>query len=95
MYGEINNINLCVNEKERNIVRKLDKLTEEDFLFWQDVDEQIPILIIAFIGSSIFRQHYIFQAMIIGYVAYGYRIKYCHWYYMNVIYPRLKGKYDK
>ena len=95
MYGAIKELDLCVNEKERRIVKRVDKLTEKDWLFWQDIDEQIPLLIIVFIGSSIFKQHWILKGLIVAYVTYGYRIKSDVAYFFDVIYKRLKGKYDE
>jgi len=88
MNKESRYLNVCIDEKERKIVRRVCRMSEDSRLFWQDIGEQIPILIIAFIGSSIFRQHYIFQGMIIAYVWYGLKFNYDIDYFYRVIYQR-------
>ena len=61
-------LNVCVDDNERRIVKRVLKMKDDDVIFWQDIGQQIPLLIIGFIGAFIFRQHYIFQGMIIIYV---------------------------
>lgn len=84
-------IDLCINEKERRIVRRINKMSDEDIIYWQNIGGQIPFLIIVFIGSTIFRNHWILKILIIGYLIYGYKVQYDYNYYYNVIYPRFKG----
>lgn len=67
-------LKVCINDNERRIVERVSKLKTEDQIFWQDIGKQIPLLIVFFIGSFIFRQHYIFQGMIIAYVWYGLKL---------------------
>lgn len=91
MYNVIKDLDLCINEKERRIVKRLDKLSEEDLIYWQNFGSQIPILIIIFIGSTIIRNNWVIKILIIGYIIYGYRVQYDYNYYFRVIYPRFKG----
>lgn len=94
MCGEIKDLYLCENEKERQIVRRVDKLTTDQWLFWQDLDSYLPFLIFVFIGSTIFRNHWVAKIIIIIFVVYGYRIQYCYHYYYDVILAR-KFKFEK
>lgn len=95
MNNELRYIELCNNEEEREIVKRVNKLSEESWLWWQDLGSQIPFLIFVFIGSTIFRNHWVIKVIIIGYIIYGYKVRHDVYYFRNVIYPRLKGKYDK
>lgn len=82
-------LDVCENDKERKIVMRVNNMSEEDWLWWQDIGEQIPFLLFVFIGSTIFRNHWVIKIIIICYLIYGYKVKYDRWYYFEYIYPRI------
>ena len=82
-------LEVCKNDKERKITRRVLTMPLDTWLWWQDLGSQIPFLIFVFIGSTIFTQHWIIKIAIIGYVVYGYKVQYDRWYYFEYIYPRI------
>lgn len=87
-------LNVCENEKERKLVERYLKRSDDSIIYWQAIGEQIPFLIFVFIGSFIFKRSWILRILIIVYIVYGYRVQYEHMYFYDVIYPRWKG-YNK
>ena len=87
-------LNVCENEKERKIVRRHFKMSDDSIIYWQGLDSQLPFLIFVFIGSFIFRRSWILRILIIVYIVYGYRVQYDANYVNTVIYKRWKG-YNK
>jgi hypothetical protein len=88
-------LEVCKNDKERRIATRVCMMSMDTWLWWQDLEKQIPFLLFVFIGSTIIRNHWVIKIMIIGYLIYGFKVKYDRWYYFEYIYPRLGQDFRK
>lgn len=95
MEGLKKSLEVCKNEKEKKITKRVITMSLDTRLWWQDLGKQIPFLLFVFIGSTIFKDHWVLKAAIIIYVVYGYKVQYDEWYYYEYIYPRLGEKFRK
>lgn len=88
-------LKVCKNEKERRIATRIEMMSTDTWLWWKEIEKQIPFLLFVFIGSSIIRNHWVIKIMIIGYLIYGFKVKYDSWYYFEYILPRFGEEYRK
>lgn len=88
-------LEVCENEEERRIARRITTMSMDTWLWWQDLGSQIPFLLFVFIGSTIFRNHWVIKILIIAYVIYGCKLHADREYYFNNIYPRIGREFRK